>query len=242
MECNMGVLSPTDQGETCSIRGVQEWDNFPNMQKPFKEALEFALKATGRSLRSVTMATGVSYDQFKSLMQGKSQRPNVDDALKLAAGFGVSIEDFFSGNFSGHSPRIAVAGFVGAGDSVELVDAFSKGDGHYFIPCPPQISPHGVVAVEVKGDSMSPIYADGDVLLYSRSTHEGVPSEAIGRQVIAQTEDERVWVKQLKVGRETGLFHLLSLNPSGVNLLDQRVVWAAPVRLHLPKEFVKRVE
>lgn len=85
------------------------------MEKPFKEALDVALKVTKKSLRSVALSAGVSYDQLKSLMQGKSQTTNVDDGFKVAAAFGVSVEDFFAGNFSDLPTSVAVAGHVGAG-------------------------------------------------------------------------------------------------------------------------------
>ncbi|NPD17565.1 helix-turn-helix domain-containing protein [Xinfangfangia sp. D13-10-4-6] len=137
---------------------------------------------------------------------------------------------------------VAVPGRAGAGDEVFLVDDYAKGGGLYHVECPPLLAPSGIVAVEIKGDSMEPVYSEGDLLFYSRATADGVPSEVIGRKVIAQTDDGRVWVKVLKAGTEPGLFHLLSLNPAGRNMHDQRVTWAAPVRLHLPKEFVKRVE
>lgn len=212
------------------------------MEKPFKEALDLALKHSGRSLRSVAIEAGVSYDQLKGLMQGKSRSTNVDDGLKVASAFGVSVEDFFSGNLSGVPASIAVPGQAGAGAEVFLCDDHAKGDGLYHVACPPQLSPHGIVAVEVKGDSMEPTYSEGDLLFYSRETADGVPTEAIGKKVIAETTDGRVWVKQLKLGSEPGLFHLLSLNPAGLNMHDVEVQWAAPVRLHLPKEFVKRVD
>lgn len=182
------------------------------MEKPFKEALDVALKVTKKSLRSVALSAGVSYDQLKSLMQGKSQTTNVDDGFKVAAAFGVSVEDFFAGNFSDLPTSVAVAGHVGAGAMVDLVDAYEKGDGLYHVACPPQISPRGIVAVEVQGDSMMPAYQPGSVLFYSREAL-GVPTEAIGKVCVCEDEDGKAWVKQVKVGREDGTFSLLSINP-----------------------------
>lgn len=241
MDRTMGDYSPTHQGEICSIRISPYRGIFSPMDKSFKDALDFALKHTGRSLRSVSLKAGVSYDQMKSLMQGKSNTTNIDDGVKMASAFGVSIEDFFEGNFSNIPERIAVPGHAGAGEEIFLTDDHPKGDGLYHVACPSLLPPRGVVAVEVRGDSMEPLYSEGDLLFYSRATADGVPTEAIGKKVIAETEDGRVWVKQLKIGSEPGRFHLLSLNPAGRNMLDQQVKWAAPVRLHLPQEFVRRI-
>ncbi len=86
-----------------------------------------------------------------------------------------------------------------------MVDDHAKGDGLFHVECPSQLSPHGIVAVEVEGNSMEPAYAEGDLLFYSRDAM-GVPTEAIGRMCIAADEAGRVWVKQVKVGTEAGLF------------------------------------
>lgn len=139
------------------------------------------------------------------------------------------------------TPAIAVAGKVGAGAQVDLIDAYSKGDGLYRVACPPQITPHGIVAVEVEGTSMAPTYEPGAVLFYSRDAI-GVPTEAIGRICVCEDESGRAWVKQVKVGTEEGTFSLISLNPEAENMHGIRLRWAAPVRLHLPKEFVKKME
>ena len=211
------------------------------MEKPFKEALEYALEKTGRSLRSVAMKAGVSYDQLKSLRQGKSATTNVDDGIKVAAAFGVSVEDFFAGNFSGKPASIAVAGLVGAGAQVELVDAYEKGDGLYRVACPPQLSPRGIVAVEVAGDSMAPIYRPGTVLFYSRDTL-GVPIEAIGRICVCECDKGKAWVKVIKNGSEEGKFSLISVNPEAAHMHGMRLKWAAPVRFDLPPEFVERAD
>jgi len=213
---------------------------FPHMETTFKAALESALKRTGRSLLSVANAAGVSYEQLKSLHQGKSKKTNVDDAMKVAAAFQVSLEDFYEGNLDNTRPSIAVPGRAGAGAEVQLVDDHAKGDGLFHVECPSQLSPHGIVAVEVEGNSMEPAYAEGDLLFYSRDAM-GVPTEAIGRMCIAADEAGRVWVKQVKVGTEAGLFSLLSINPTGANMHDVRLKWAAPVKLHLPREFVKKI-
>lgn len=77
-----------------SIRGI-----FAPMEKTFREALLTALTATKRSLRSVAIDAGVSYDLLKNLKQGKSQIPNADDARKVAHAFGVSVDDFYEGRF-----------------------------------------------------------------------------------------------------------------------------------------------
>lgn len=211
------------------------------MRPTFRDALDYALRTTGRSLLSVAEAAGVNYDQLKSLRQGKSQTTNSDDAMKVAEAFGVTLDDFYAGRLSGASDAIPVVGHVGAGAEIDLFDAFEKGDGHYRIPCPPQISPRDMVAVEVIGDSMSPVYRPGAVLFYTRAAM-GIPTEAIGQICICEDDAGKVWVKQVKIGRDEGTFTLVSMHPDYEHRHGVRLKWAAPVRFSLPPEYVRKID
>ncbi|GAA6196997.1 S24 family peptidase [Pseudophaeobacter arcticus] len=205
----------------------------------FKEALNGAMTASGLSMRKLAEKAGVSYEQLKKINQGKTQSTNAEDALRIAAATGVSLERFMAGDFGGPS-TIAIAGKVGAGAQVPLFDAYEKGDGPQ-VECPPGLSPHGIVAVEVKGDSMEPVYSAGDLLFYTRNGHDAVPSDDIGHRCVCEDEDGMGWVKQIKPGDEPGLFHLISLNPGANNIWNVRLKWAARVRLHWPAELAKKI-
>lgn len=63
------------------------------MTKPFREALLEALEAKGWSMRYIATESGVSYEQLKKLNQGKSQSTNVDDAIKIAHVFGLTLDE-----------------------------------------------------------------------------------------------------------------------------------------------------
>ena len=97
MQRLIGYKYPTGQGSIYAIRVEQSRGIFPPMETTFKAALDFALEKTGKSLRSIAAAADVSYEQLKNLKQGKAQRTNVDDAMKIAATFGVSLEEFYRG-------------------------------------------------------------------------------------------------------------------------------------------------
>lgn len=141
------------------------------------------------------------------------------------------------------SPSLPVAGRVGAGALVPLHDMTDDG-GLFRVGIPPQLRSLGedgqLAAVEVEGNSMLPMYQPGDLLFFSRATHEGVPTEAIGRPCIIEDSDGNAWVKLLRTGDEPGLFHLVSLNPGAETRHNQRIAWAARVRLALPADMVDR--
>ncbi|ADO42357.1 conserved hypothetical protein [Ketogulonicigenium vulgare Y25] len=176
---------------------------------------------------------------MKNVRQGKAKTTNVDDAMKIAAAFGVTLEDFYDGNFSGSGRKTAVAGRIGAGAQVELMDDFAKGDGIYHVETPNHLPTHGIVAVEVTGDSMEPFYESGGVVFYSRDTI-GVPSEALNKICVAECEEGKVWLKQVKQGNEPHLFHLLSLNMTAEPMFNRRLKWAAPIKHYLQPELVRK--
>lgn len=202
------------------------------------------MDATGRTLRSVATAAGVSYEQLKNLKQGKAQKTNVDDAMKVAASFGVSLEDFYRGQLTSAKPALAVVGIVGAGARVPLSDTDEAQGGMFQVAAPVQLLRRGPVsqfaAVVVEGDSMVPVYEPGEILFYSRATHEGILDEDIGRACIVADQDGHAWVKQVKRGDQPGLYHLLSINPNGDNMHNIPIKWAARVIMALPGDMVER--
>lgn len=208
------------------------------MAMTFADALMKAVTARGISLRKVADLAGVSYEQLKKVRQGKSKTTNVDDAQLVASALGLTLDQFLSGEFD-QNPTIAIAGKVGAGAKVPVFDAYPKGDGPQ-VECPPGLSPHGVVAVEVEGDSMEPVFSAGDLLFYTRETHDGIPDDVIGHRCVVEDEDGMGWVKQVKPGDEPGLFHLISLNPGATTMWNKRLRWAARVRLHWPAELARK--
>lgn len=201
------------------------------------ERIERLIEARSTNPRAVALSAGMSPTGVRDIITRKTKNPTYANLLKIAEALGVDVSAIVG---VPSSVPIAIAGRVGAGAIVVLVDDYAKGDGLYRIACPPQVSPSGVVGVEVTGDSMAPIYQPGDVLLYSREAM-GVPSEAINRICVCEDEEGRAWVKQVRTGTQPGQFHLISANPAGENHLNIKLKWAAPVRLHLPAEFVKRV-
>lgn len=200
-----------------------------------------ALEASGMSQAALADAvaritrTPMDRSKINKIVLGKRD-VSASEMLAIAQITGVEIPDYVRAP----APTIAVAGKVGAGAKVPLTDPYSKGDGIYQVECPPQLSPHGVVAVEVEGDSMAPMYQPGHVLFFSRNSHEGVLAEDVGFPCIVECEDGNAWVKLVKRGDEPGLFHLISLNPTAETMHNQRIKWAARVKLALPAEFVVR--
>lgn len=208
------------------------------------EGMKFRLRelrdAKGLTQEQMAERLEISTGLYNGLENGK-RRMNADYIEAAAAIFGIRPSDLIE-----NPPHpIAVAGLVGAGAQVPLHDAYEKGDGLFHVAAPEPLlrtgPAKGVVAVQVEGDSMAPMYQPGDVLFYTRHTHEGIPDEDIGRPCVVEDDEGMAWVKQVKRGTEPGLFHLISLNPDAETRHNVRIKWAARVMMVLPAEMVERI-
>lgn len=181
---------------------------------------------------------------IRKMLDGTTKTPTLANAIRIADALGTTVEAIIDRTANLQRQRVAVAGRVGAGAHVPLVDATVSGDGLFQIEVPAQLTrngtPKGVAAVEVEGDSMTPMYQPGDILFFIRHTHNGIPDEDIGRPCIVEDSDGMAWVKQVKRGTEPGLFHLISLNPNAETKHNVEIKWAARVMLALPAEMVER--
>jgi phage repressor protein C with HTH and peptisase S24 domain len=212
------------------------------MTHTFRSSLLSAIEREQITIAEVARRSGVSQDQLNKLRQRESAKTNVDDAHKIAKSFGKTLDDFLEGNLEPANPTISVAARVGAGAKVQMSDPYAKGDGLYHVVCPPQLSPHGIVAVEVEGNSMEPAYEQGDVLFYTRDT-VGVPSDAIGRRCVVEDADGMVWVKLLRRRDDQPecLFDLISFHTDSPPMYDTAIKWAAPITMHLGRDLVVKI-
>lgn len=187
--------------------------------------------------RAVALAAGMSPTGVRDIITRKTKNPTFANLLKISEVLGVDVSEITA--LATARQTVAIAGKVGAGAQVPVFDAYAKGDGPQ-VECPPGLSPHGVVAVEVAGDSMEPVYSAGDLLFYTRHAHDGVPSEAHGKRCVCEDETGMGWVKLLREGREEGTFDLHSFNDTSPTKYGVRLKWASPVRLHWPSELAKK--
>ena len=168
------------------------------------------------SLAKVLDATGSSLEEFMRLVRGA--RSSGEAA-------------FPDGVFPPQAGSIPLLGFAQAGSGGFFDDGgFPAGQGWDVVDFPAQPSDRpGVYALEVQGDSMMPLYRDGDVLIVE-------PGAQIrrGDRVVARTREGEVMAKVLN--RQTPRsIELMSLNPDhpnrsfDVSEIDwiARIIWAS---------------
>ncbi len=161
------------------------------------------------SLAKIMEATGASLDEFLALVEDRLQRPGPAAAARRQA--------------------VPLMGFAQAGAGGFFDDAgFPVGQGWDLVELPAQ-SAEGAYALEVQGDSMLPLYRNGDVLIVE-------PGAAVrkGDRVVVKTSAGEVMAKVLD--RQTARsISLVSLNPShpdrDIPMAEvewvARIVWAS---------------
>lgn len=76
------------------------------MAKTFRTALAEAMRAHQMPLATVADATGVSYDQLRKLLRRDTAKTNYEDALKIAAYFGMTLNEFLEDDLAADRARL----------------------------------------------------------------------------------------------------------------------------------------
>ena len=122
---------------------------------------------------------------------------------------------------------VPVVGYVGAGAETE----FFGEQGRYGEVRAPDGATPNTVAVEVRGESLGPLF-DRWLVFYD-DVHRPVAADLVGKLCVVGLEDGRVLVKKLQRSRTKGLFHLLSNTEAPI--LDVPIEWAARVKGLAPR-------
>ena len=169
---------------------------------------------------------------------GRLRWPSTESIHKILEATGSSIEEFTSfmsnrrgkvpdGDFPAQGSTIPLLGFAQAGAGGFFDDGgFPAGEGWAVVDFP--ASPEqkaGCYALEVQGESMMPLYRDGDVLIVE-------PGAQVrrGDRVVVKTRDAEVMAKVL-VRQTPKTIELSSLNPDhpGRTLEMTDVEWIARI-------------
>lgn len=187
-----------------AFRMLSEW---------LRGALESAGKTQSDLARVLTAQLGRSIDRAAVNKMTKGTRDiAADELLEISRYLGVAMP-------GGTKRRIQLSGFVGAAQTVYQFDEGGAG----YVDAPPESTPE-TTAVEVRGDSMLPLYREGAILYYSKQLD---PATLLGEMCVVKLEDERVMVKTIRRGSGRALYTLVSLNAPDIE--DVGLQWAAPI-------------
>jgi phage repressor protein C with HTH and peptisase S24 domain len=202
-------------------------------------AAESGLSASGLAKRSGLDAT--TFNPSKRRMpDGRARWPSTESLAKVLDATGASLESFtalVSGArtlTSGAAPRsvarrVPLIGLAQAGGEGYFDDGGYPVGGGWDEVSLPEIADANAYALEISGDSMEPVFRDGDLVIVS-------PSAPIrrGDRVVVRTSSGEVMAKQL-VRKSARRVDVKSLNPEhpdySFDLSDvtwmHRIVWAS---------------
>jgi len=198
-------------------------------------AAEYGLSASGLAKRSGLDAT--TFNPSKRRMpDGRARWPSTESLAKVLDATGASLELFTSlvtGSATVVSARpqrrIPLLGLAQAGGDGSFDDAGFPLGGSWDEVSLPEIGDLNAYALEIAGDSMEPVFRDGDMVVIS-------PAAPIrrGDRVVLRTVGGEVMAKQL-ARRSAKRIELKSLNPDhrdrSFDLVDvawvHRIIWAS---------------
>ena len=193
------------------------------------ESIDALARRHGQSVSALARMAGLDSTAFnfskRISKDGRERWPSTESIAKILEATGESMESFLAGGTflqmdvsmpSGTVPLIGLAQAGGGGffDSA----GFPAGQGWDEVALP-RPGENGIYALEVQGDSMEPLYREGDRIVVS-------PTEQVrrGDRVVVKTRDGEVMAKIL-FRQSAKQIELQSLNPA----YDTRVIEIADI-------------
>ena len=199
--------------------------------------LRWARSQKYRSAMKASEGMGVPYGTYSSHENG-SRDYGQDEAERYGSFFSVDPSWLMTGRGTATKRLTPIVGQAGAGSDGSVL--FAEGHGYFGEVPPPTGASHGVVALEVVGNSMRGMAEDGWIIFYD-DVQPPSPS-LFDEMCVCWLEDGRVLVKILQPGREPGLYDLESTNAP--TMRDVPVREAALVTSLMPRKaaqkFVRR--
>lgn len=178
-----------------------------------RAALKQAMERKGMKAKRLSVNAGLNPTAVRDIME-RIDDPRVGTLIKLADALEIPASSLF-GN------QVPVLGKVGAGGSV----LFEESDEPELVDRPPGAVGR-LMALKVVGDSMFPVYREGDIVYVARD-HEGVLPHYIGDECVVHTWDGGTFLKTLENGSQPNRYHLHSFNAPAMDNVE--LVWATPV-------------
>jgi phage repressor protein C with HTH and peptisase S24 domain len=156
---------------------------------------------------------------------GKLRWPSTESISKILRATGASLEEFigYVGGEGGAkaSARIPLIGFAQAGGKGSFDDAGHPTGGNWDELAFPEIGDPHAYALEIGGESLAPVYRDGDTIVLSPAANV-----RRGDRVLVRTLDDELLVRLL-VRKSARKVELMSVNGQRVDgeIAAERIAW-----------------
>ncbi len=172
-------------------------------------------------MKQLSLAAGLGETAVRDMLQ-KVTSPRVDTIVAVADQLGITLTELLEGRPDGPR-RAAVIGYVSAGEGWTPFDGDGPVDEVEI-----NIEGGAPVALIVRGDSMSPVYRDGDILVGAKRATTNALG-LIGSDCVVETRAGARYVKFVAKGSVRGRYDLKSYNPVHPDIENADLAWAAPI-------------
>jgi phage repressor protein C with HTH and peptisase S24 domain len=176
-------------------------------------ALRREMERRGIKAKKLAKAAGLGETAVRDILE-KVDDPRIGTLIKIADALDIPASSLFGS-------QVPVLGKIGAGGSI----LFEEADEPELVDRPPGAAGK-LMALRVTGDSMMPVYRDGDIIYVNRD-HEGVLPQYIDEECAVHTVEGGTFLKILSAGTESNRYTLRSFNAG--DMPNAEVVWATPV-------------
>lgn len=197
------------------------------MSEPWRRHLADYLASNPEvTKKGLSLAAGLNETFIRDVLAREDSSPRLDSLRALAHAMNMPFMEFVEG-IQGPVMEIPIVGYVSAGESWSPIDDLAPGASFDLVEF--SIDGADPIGLGVRGDSMQPVYHEGDTLIASR-LHGANINDALQQDCIIKTATGDTYVKVLRRGSKAGLYTLRSYNPSYPDIENVALEWVAPVR------------
>jgi transcriptional regulator with XRE-family HTH domain len=162
-------------GRMCDIASMSEEE--VSDINAIRAALRREMERRGIKAKRLAKAAGLGETAVRDILE-KVDDPRVGTLIKIADALDIPASSLFGS-------QVPVLGKIGAGGCI----LFEEADEPELVDRPPGAGGK-LMALKVAGDSMMPVYRDGDII-YVHRDHEGVRPEYLGEECAVHTDRRR---------------------------------------------------
>ena len=188
----------------------------------------YGMTASGLARKAGLDATTFNKSK-RQTPDGRQRWPSTESIAKVLEATGASLDEFMgfleSRDRSGGRRTVPLIGLAQAGAGGFFDDGGFPTGGGWDEVAFPEVPDPNAYALEISGESMMPLYRDGDIVIISPNA-----SVRRGDRVVVKTRDGEVLAKDLK-RRTENIIELKSLNPEHPDRMipTDKVAWLARI-------------
>ncbi|TPW28585.1 helix-turn-helix domain-containing protein [Martelella alba] len=208
------------------MTNLSDLGNVPTMNNDWKKRIEAALQAKGMSMKAASLKAGRG-ETFVRDMLKRNREPSFENLKALARVLDIDEADLDNAPRGGF--EIPLMGYVGAGAQIEpdFEQVPPEGLEQITMPLP---MPADMIAFQVRGSSMLPVYRDGMVIVVFKDQKRPI-EWFFGREAVVRTADGRRFIKTIMRGSPVTL---TSFNAAPIEGTEP--IWLGEIFAILPQE------